>query len=192
MRTRPCFLKGPLLAAILAGTVNASTNYVTVANHFTFFLRSQGGYLPQTSFRSDEIVCYTLGAAGTNWLYHRRLPTEQAFDFQLRDAQGRQVPKTKLGREYSQPARPPRFWWTVYRLKPQSVRYEPRQLFRPDEMFQITNPGMYELQVRIRLFLPVTNGVVDAEALVNFRQFATNRHWGVVVSDPVCVNVIKN
>jgi hypothetical protein len=179
------------LAVALSSKADSTTNSVCVATNFRFFLCSSRHPAPQSQFRSDEMIIYTLAAAGTNTVYHRRLPTEQAFDFKLLDERGQEVPKTKLGLKDSQPVNAPKTRWGVFKLKPQAVDYEPRQLFRPAEMFLITNKGVYELQVRVRLCVPMTNGVPDSGGMLSNHDFVVSKQFGVVVSELVRVKILK-
>jgi hypothetical protein len=64
-------------------------------------------------------------------------------------------------------------------------------MFRADEMFVITNKGVYELEVRMRICVPLTNGVPDTNAMASFLRHTSLDGYGVVESSPVRVEVIK-
>lgn len=179
------------LAIVLTCQSYAFTNSVPVTTNLTFFLSVRTNFIPQSQFQSDEHITYTLAANGTNRVFHRRLPFAQAFDFKLFDANGRELPKTKRGRENSQPAKAPRSRVEISKLRPQSVLYERRRLFRPDEMFVITNRGVYDLQIQIRLCVPMSNGVPDNAGMLNISQFVRSKEFGLVISEPLSLQVIK-
>lgn len=109
---------------------------------------------------------------------------------------GEEVAKTARGRANSgQKATPPNGMSDRNKFKPQVVfKGDLRQLFRPDEMFKIKRPGVYELEVRMRLCMVMTNGILDFEAMTNMHKFgfAPASSFGVITSPPVRVQVIKD
>jgi len=184
-------LRTVLLAIVLSCQSHAFTNSVPATTNVTFFLRSRTNHLPQTQFLSDERILYTLAANGTNCVFRRRLPFEQTFEFKLLDERGRELPKTKLGKSNSQPAKAPRNQWEIFKLKPGTILYDTRELFRPAGMFIIPEEGVYELQVRVRLCVPMTNGVPDNAGMLNNSRFVRSKEFGLVISEPLRVKVIK-
>ena len=184
-------LRTILLAIVLSCQSHAFTNSVPATTNVTFFLRSRTNHLPQTQFLSDERILYTLAANGTNCVFRRRLPFEQTFEFKLLDERGRELPKTKLGKSNSQPVKAPRNRWEIFKLKPGTILHDSRELFRPDGMFIIPEEGVYELQVRVRLCVPMTNGEPDNAGMLNNSRFVRSKEFGLVISEPLRVKVIK-
>ena len=110
--------------------------------------------------------------------------------------------KTKAGTAISQPVNPSTYGRSmedhligrdVDDLLFQGVKNNDNcyALFRPDEIFVITNKGIYDLSISMRICVPMTNGVVDTNALMNFHARAHSRNFGVVESSPLHVKVIK-
>lgn len=168
-----------------------TTNTVAVTPYLRFFLSKRGDYRPQFNVRADEEITCNLVSDGTNSVFHRRLPRPQAFEFRLIDHRGQELPKTKLGNENSQAAKAPVNRFDILKLKPEYTSYSSYQLFRPEEMFMITNSGVYELEVRIRLCVPMTNGVPDSFGMLNNSGFLRSTEFGLITSDPVRIKVLK-
>lgn len=150
--------------------------------------------LPTNRFNSNKMITFhVIPVPSTNLVYYRRFPESESFDSRLFDQSGRTVPKTALGVANSQAVHPPNSFGAARRLQPHflSAAYN---LFRPDDMFQITNKGTYELEVRLRLWAQVTNtsGANFEPMAFNKRRFpGTNVLFGVVVSEPIRVEVVK-
>ena len=111
--------------------------------------------------------------------------------FSLFEATGREVPKTELGIKNSAfaqlPSRPDK-------LRPAFVSMGNGafiQLFRPDDMFVITNAGSYELELRMRICVPMTNGLPDSSVMMNSFAFIPDRNLGILTSPPIRVEVVK-
>lgn len=62
-------------------------------------------------------------------------------------------------------------------------------LFRPEDMFVITNKGVYDLVVRMRICVAMTNGVPDYKAMTS--KGFPREPLGVAVSSPYRAKVIK-
>lgn len=183
----------------------STTNAVSITSNLVFFLSSDfhhGGVASE--FRAHERILHGVGvrplrAIGTNLIHVKyfALPFSQSFDFKLFDSDGREVEKTKAGLANSEPARSPQNVTELNSLKLQIIRQESvkvRELFRPDEMFAMTNKGTYELVIRRRICVPITNGLPDIRAMV-FSPGQNPRHNGnyhVVVSSPLRVKVVKD
>jgi hypothetical protein len=194
------------LTMVLNATADSLTNAVPFTANLTFFLEKLYGGIPANKFKSDEIIYETLLVngtnisnghglwAGTNIVSYRILPSyAQFYDFKLLNDKGQEVPKTKEGLAYSEPALPPKGEFDLYR----KFKFHPikasdtRAMFRPDEMFVITNKGVYELEVRMRICVPMTNGLPDTNAMMNFLRHTSAENFGIIESPPVRVNVIK-
>jgi hypothetical protein len=131
-----------LLAPACGARAGSLTNAVPVTTNLVFELKAERG--PVTNrFGADDTIIYALVATSTNDVHYRALPFDQAFEFRLFDAAGQEVPKTPRGQKSGQPPTAPKGRGGLSRFKPQSVRYEPRKLFRPSEMFLATSNGVY-------------------------------------------------
>ena len=138
----------------------------------------------------------------TNTIYLRKFPFGN-FDFQLFDENGKQIPKTKTGLTLThtplKPTKDDLIFWKRSGFRPFFIGVgdvNQNILFRADEMFEITNKGVYELKIQIRLCAIITNGVPDEAAMVDGRN-ATGRglssikDFGILTSPPLRVEVIK-
>ncbi|HEY5346411.1 MAG TPA: hypothetical protein VIK62_08720, partial [Verrucomicrobiae bacterium] len=115
---------------------------------------------------------------------------------------GKEVSKTKAGLTLTgtppKPTKDDLIFWRTSGFRPFAVSGEGVQgsLFRPDDVFVITNKGVYELEVRTRLYVIMTNGIPDVSAMFDGRN-ATGRglpfikDFGVLTSPPLRVKVIK-
>lgn len=168
------------------------TNSVNLTTNLTLYLTDLGGSdRPQSTFQSDETIYRMMGGTTTNLVFFRGLPKEQTYEFHLFDAAGREIPKTELGKENSAMAQLP---GKPNKLKPAFVSSGNEaliQLFRPDDMFVITNAGSYDLEVRLRICAPMTNGLPDSAAMTNSRAFISDHNLGILISPPLRVKVIK-
>lgn len=170
------------------------TNVVPLTPSLTFYLESKWGIGPTNQFKSDEMICKTLSTGGSNIVTFRYMPSyAQFYDFKLFDDQGREVAKTKKGLEYSQPVKPPTGELDLYRrfIFHPTKGDDIRDMFRPDEMFVIINKGVYQLELRMRICVPLTNGVPDTNAMARFLRNTPAESFGIVESSPVRVEVIK-
>jgi hypothetical protein len=194
------------LTMVLNATADSLTNVVPFTANLTFYLQKDlGGAANQ--FKSDEMIYETLLVngtnisnghglwAGTNIVSYRILPSyAQFYNFKLLNDEGQEVPKTKKGFDYNQPAEPPKGEFDLYRkFKFHPIKgQDTRAMFRPDEMFVITNKGVYELEVRMRICVPMTNGLPDTNAMMNFLRHTRAENFGIIESPPVRVKVIKD
>jgi hypothetical protein len=208
MKIQPRLLFAVLVSAMIFNAVADSlTNLVPLTANLTFYLQDEfHGGIPTNKFKSDEMILETILVngtnisnghglwAGTNIVSYRILPSyDQFYNFKLLNDKGQEVPKTIEGLAYSKPAKPPRNEFDLrrnFKIHPVKAA-DARTMFRPDEMFVITNKGIYELEVRIRICVPMTNGVPDTNTMMDFRKTARAENFGVIESAPVRVNVIK-
>ena len=194
MKTKLSFLCGVIFMASLNVKAETITNGVYATTNFILSLNGKRG-LPQPMFRADELIYISVIGTSTNPIEYRVFPFDQGYAFLLFDEKGREVPKTKKGLANSKPAHPPKNMreWDAFKLR--VVRQnasDDRALFRPDEMFVITNKGSYALEVRMRIFVPTTNGVPDYKAMkIPSEPHYSNTHFDAVVSAPMRVTVIK-
>jgi hypothetical protein len=65
------------------------------------------------------------------------------------------------------------------------------ELFRPEEMFEVTNPGVYEMQFRMRICILFTNGAPDYSVMTNSHKFFPATNLDILTSPPLRVGVIK-
>jgi len=186
-----------ILLRTLAALGSPATNLVYVTPNIKFFLTSFHPF-PQSEFRSDEMIHFAVAAEPesrsenpTNAVYCRVFPFKQAYDFRLLDEKGQEIAKTRNGLEYSQPPKLPKNIVEFLKFKPTIVMCNIFPFFRPDEWFKIRKKGIYDLEVRIRIYAPMTNGVLDSATMLDFQKFRKCTEFGMVVSDPVRVKVIK-
>ncbi|MCU0787117.1 MAG: hypothetical protein MUC91_02845 [Verrucomicrobia bacterium] len=187
---RSCFflLHVVMLAVVLANKAHAVTNLVSITPHMMLMLRGWRDSHSQERFRSDEEIHYGLVSTSTNEVFCSLIAHDEWFDFELYDSQGHAVEKTPAGNAASKaPSKP----YTTRQRKYRSILDNSYVLFRPDEMFIITNSGTYRLEVRLRLCVPMTNGVPNLEAMTNRTSFMTASQFGLLISDPVCAEVVK-
>jgi hypothetical protein len=185
------------------------TNTVPITAKLTFFLSSrQYGYFPAMQFKSDELINWgicqnpmrardTNGVPATNGVFIRYLlfPSGQSFDSRMLDDKGGEVPKIQDKDKYtsSTSISPPENLDDFKKFRKVLIMQGTENtlpLFRPDEMFVITNKGVYTLEIRMRICVPVTNSVPDYKAMQNTEKFFCPP-YGIVVSEPLRVKVIK-
>jgi len=181
---------------VLSGASAHTTNHVNITTNLLFYLTAGRTARAESTFKSDESLSFMLLGTGTNYIYYRHFPVGN-FDFHLFDANGKEIPKTAVGRSLSEaPPKP-----TKGDLL-QSGRYngyfvdnkggECRRLFRPDETFNLTNKGVYDLEVRINLCVIMTNGAPDLSAMIDARNVTAHvNDFGVLISPPLRVKVNK-
>ena len=197
MKMRFILLLVLIFALVLRVDADTLPNAVTVSltPYLTFFLQSEwGGGIPTNQFQSDEMICRTVAVNSTNIVCYRSLPLwSQFYGFKLYDDQGREVVKTEKGTANSMaPALPSSVFELHRKFKPQAIKgHDVRELFRPSEMFVITNKGTYKLAVQMRRCVPATNGLPDTNVMMSFRKMASVEDVIIVESPPVLVNVIK-
>ena len=135
----------------------------------------------------------------TNNITYRHCPSGN-FDFHLFDKNGREVGKTQAGLDLSgTPRKPSKDDLVTKKFMPYFVDKnggEYRRLFRPEDVFTIANKGIYEMEVRIRLCVIMSNGVPDLKAMTDWRNassrgFSFAKDFGILTSPPLRVIVIK-
>jgi hypothetical protein len=199
-------MKTRLLSAVLALASSAMasqiTNSVDIASNVLFDLIRPEDGRPLSQLKSDEVVDFCVGSPSTNVLYLRKFPYG-SFDFHLFDDKGEEVSKTQAGLNLTRtPPKPTkddlRFWRTShfapFMVGGGAAYFAP--LFRPDDVFTITNKGVYELEVRTRLCVIMTNGMPDLKAMADglnasLRCLPFVNNFGVLTSPPLRVKVIK-
>jgi hypothetical protein len=128
------------------------TNGVNITTNVVFRLTRPGDDSLQSRFKSDEQIDYMINGPTTSCVYLRQFPYGN-FDFHLFDEAGREVSKTQAGLDFTRtPPKPTkddlRDWKTSH-FYPFSTGKKGgyyRSLFRPDDMFLVTNKGVYELR----------------------------------------------
>jgi hypothetical protein len=205
------FLCGFLAATGFPAQASSITNSAPITSNLALYLlQSFGPFTNQ--FRTTDSISYLIRSEPvTNHVFYRVFPVDQAFDFHLFNDAGQEVPKTKRGIAYSKPVRPPRSIVAAANLKGTSSPHM-EHLFRPEDrflmtnggfslndMFVITNKGVYELELRIRIWAQTTNTNgpnyepwMFSENFVKLLVGGTNAHFDVVTSAPVRVKVIKD
>jgi hypothetical protein len=197
---------GPPLAALVLSSVlelcaNAEslTNAVPITENLYFQLRGGGGP-PTNWFSASQLIHYEVGSreAGsfkTNKSCYRALPPDQSFAFRLFDQTGAEVQKTRLGREYSRVPVEPRSMAQAAGLHARFLDQAHRliyPLFTVNQMFDLTNSGNYELEVRIRIWAQTTNKGPPNE-IIGFSNpnIGTNYQFGLITSPPIRARVVK-
>jgi len=165
-----------------------------------FFLSSEKhGLFPENNFQSDEVIYYGLLGTSTNHVWYRHFPSGE-FDFHLFDKSGNEVSKRKAGSALTvTPAKASKhdlMFWRTSHLNPYNVDNhggEYHSLFRPDDIFIITNSGTYALVIQMRLCLIMTNGLPDLSAMVDARTVTEHNpdKFGVFTSPQLRVKVVK-
>lgn len=194
MKTKTYLIYSLILLTTLAVRASQITNSVNITTNLTFYLKSLGpGEGPQSRFKSNELIYRMLIGTTTNLVCYRVLPKEQIYEFHLFDKMGKEVQKTKTGMLNSAPALPPSKkqidGYKASLVSNESGDYF--QLFRPDEMFAITNKGDYEMEVRMRLCVPMTNGLPDSAVMLKSQRFFSAQNLGIVTSPPIRVKVVN-
>ena len=191
-----------ILTLALCAPASEITNSVNITTNLVFYLIRPMVAGSQSQFKSDEVINYMLMGTSTNYIGYRHFPSG-SFDFHLFDKDGKEVPKTKAGLALAgTPPKPTeadlRFWRTSgfypYNVNEKDGEY--RKLFRPDDIFVITNKGVYEMEIRMRLCVIMTNGAPDLKAMTDWRNVTLRglpftKDFGVLTSPPLRVKVIK-
>ncbi len=177
------------------------TNGVLATKLLTFSLRTQKDFHPQLQFSSKEMLYYRVlnnsftfpNATNATSVKYLAFPQYQAFEFNLFNDKGQKITKTASGRNNSQATAVPRSLKDYEELKQKTViGSESYRLFCPDEFFEIRTEGVYELEVKIKICVPFTNGVPDVCAMTNSHTlYESNTNLTVLTSDPVRVKIIK-
>ena len=183
----------------------ALTNSVPITTNIFFYLSSRESHLsPKAEFRSDEtivsgfvLVPLLPPPTGTNTraiIKFRVFSQSQSFVFHLYDDKGKEVKKTKKGLANSQqPVMPTGASPNLPLRLIGEGSSDDRELFRPDEMFVIPNKGLYTLEIRACIAVPMTNNMVDYPAMkVPMEPHYYNNNLGIITSEPLRVKIIKN
>lgn len=180
-------------------------NAILLATNLQFFLSSHVNRgVPEKQFRADEVILYGVTvnpfyATNTNVIYvkYRALAFDKAFVFKLRDDRGREVKKIRADNSASDSTTASNSVSQFDGLKLKIARQDMldlRELFCPDKVFSITNRGVYELEIAIKICVPITNGVPDGAAMQigpGGKAGHPNADWRTVLSTPLRVKVIK-
>ena len=188
---------------VLAVTLNVEaqiTNSVYLTTNLLFSLHSSKTAGSQSKFKSNVEIVWGLLGTSTNRIWYRHFPSGN-FDFHLFSENGNEVIKTKAGQDFSgTPSKPTKEELALTR---QFVAYsvdnkqgEYRLLFRPDDVFDITNKGVYELEIQMRLCVIMTNNLPDMNAMIDARNvtghgFPFAEDFGILTSPTLRVKVIK-
>jgi hypothetical protein len=171
------------------------TNYVMIAPKLVFCLANETSSKDSaTQFNFDELIHRKIIGTDTNDVFFRVFPYDQTFEFQLTDAKGQVVQKTKKGLTMGKSTILPKNRLQVPESNGRIVSGDAadfRALFRPDEMFVITNKGVYDMEVRYRIYVPATNDAPDFSAMIDGHKFVVSKHFAVLTSPPLRVKIIK-
>ena len=198
MKIKPLLLSALFFTAFSLHTVAGSlSNAVPLTANLIFDLEKKwNGFGPANQFNSDEMICWALVAHGngTNIVYFRNTPSlGEEFAFKLFNENGREMPKTNKGFTYSKPPRQPKDEEDLIRyFKNDGIRRGVlHDLFCPNEMFVIKDKGVYQLEVQMRICVPMTNGMPDTNAMLDFRKAYAATNCGVIESPSVRVKIVK-
>jgi len=186
---------------VLRVPASQTSNAVSITTNLVFYLKTLGTSVdPESQFKSDQVINYTIRGTSTNEIYYRHFPFGN-FDCHLFKEDGSEVPKTKTGLDFSRtPSKPTKEelestrQFYPYSVNNTSSEYRP--LFRVDDMFTITNKGIYELEVRARLCVIMTNNMPDLNAMIDARNvtgrsYSFANDFGILTSPPLRVKVVK-
>jgi hypothetical protein len=179
----------------LLAQANSLTNVVLFTPNLTFYLQKQWeGGKPTQAFNYNEMICRTLAANGTNIFVYRSLPQlSQIYSFKLINDKGDEVLKTERGLANSMSPVAPTNPTDLHRhFKIQSLKgHDVRDLFRASDMFIVTNSGVYRLEVKMRICVPLVNGVPDTTLMTNLMKLAACDNLTVFESPVVSVDIVK-
>jgi len=196
---------GILLLIYIALTLTSSaqadeaTNTVCITTNILLSLHKSGIPQAQSEFNSDEEIIWGLVGTSTNNIWYRHFPFGN-FDMHLFDDHGREVPKTDRGLAFT--AMPPLPTTENLLLKKfpgyavNNAQGEFRQLFQTSDVFAITNVGTYELEIRMRLCVIMTNSAPDSAAMLDARNVSSEGlkyigNFGILPSPALRVKIIK-
>lgn len=198
----------------IVAAADTSTNVALLPANLIFYLEKDlGDGTPTNQFRADEMMCEVMTVRRTNLVvphdydsittmafsnsvYYRGLSSfAQAVDLKMFDNKGREVPKTEKGLASNQTPIPPKGAIDLHRHFKPGIAHWPlhsvHEWFRPDDMFIITNKGVYELIIKVRLCVAMTNGMPDTNAMTDSHLDLISENFGVVESTPLRVKVVK-
>lgn len=182
-------LNGLLFALVLSAKAGVVSNTASITTNLFFYFTAGTNYLEHSKFHSGDLIRYTIASRDNKPELFRCFPAHEAFDFKLFDESGKPIPKTKLGLLWGQAGESPKTMRAVSRLhgRPAGETYD---LFRADDLFFITNTGIFDLEVRMRLWAQTTNNVPNLEPW-RIRGPRTNINYGLVISEPLHVRIVK-
>jgi len=182
-------------------TVSGEVNAVQVTTNLLFSLHSREKKGPQSEFKSNDEIIWSLIGTNTNRIWYRHFPAGN-FECHLFDQNGNEMPRTKAGLDFlTFPPKPTEYDLAMTKkfvgYSVNNDHGEFRRLFRPNEIFVITNNGIYTLQVQLRLCVIMTNGSPDLTAMIdgrniNGRGFKFAKDFGALTSAPVRVTITHN
>ena len=187
---------------VLRASAAEITNSANISTNLLFYLAKLKVDGAQSQFKSDEIIRYMIVGVSTNVIGARHFPSGN-FEFHLFDENGKEVSKTKAGLALTAtPPKPTEADITFYRTSGFSpffvgkAEVNQAPLFRPDDIFAITNKGIFEMEIRARLCVIMTNGMPDLKAMTDWRNISSRgfkfyKDFGVLTSPPLRVKVIK-
>src|SRR5579859_5896123 len=180
-----------------------SKNVTSISGRIKFFLAQTNSDTPALEFKSDQTISSILVGVTTNATYLRCFPVYN-YDFEMTDSQGNQITKTKFGMRLTGYPQLPSQRTDLINYK--SSHYAPffidsstirrTLMFRPDEVFQITNKDVYSLRVKIRLCVIMTNGLPDVAAMQDGRNATLKglnfiNNFGILTSQSLNVRIVK-
>lgn len=182
------------------------TNSGLLTTNLIFTLNQDSGLHCFTNlYHSGEMIDYTLltidqkgrvfnrEVTGTPEVFFRRLPENESFEFHLFDSNGREVQKTKRGIELSARVKVPESVKDVTRLEGRYAPVGAFHVFRPEDTFVLTNKGMYELEICLRVWAQVSERCVTNHEIIGHfdKRIGTNACFSVVTSTPARVKILK-
>jgi hypothetical protein len=192
-------MKLGIIMAVILGALDLSaqtldvTNTASITTNLFFYFRGGTNYHEHGRFSSSDWISYTIVSRDKKPELFRSFPLTQAFDLKMFDEAGKPVPKTMMGLSWTGEVKPPTTRREVRRLhgRPSGETYF---LFRPDDLFVLTNKGIYDLEARLTIWGRTTNNVPDIEPwlLLQKTPIETNLHYGVVVSELLRVKIVKD
>jgi hypothetical protein len=213
MKIKNTFLFVALFSALVSNAMADLTNYaVPLTANIQFFLESSG--VPTNQFKADEMIRATLVATiparylnfhtnagtiiadATNNVWYRGFPRRMSLYYcKLFNEKGQEVQKTEKGIANSEPPAMPKNHSDMYKNFgvgwTRSDLWVDYAIFRPDEIFSIQKKGIYELEFRAQIYVPMIYGVPDTNAMLDVHKVLRSENWSFVESSPLRVKVIK-
>lgn len=166
---------------------------VFMPNTFVFCRPYMAEYQEPFDSSTRLAYCVSMTPKATNVIYYRNIPFNQRFDFHLYDSKGQEVSKTLYGRTNSNPVSSIKTKNAVKELDGGVANGIEYPMFSADQAFVITNKGFYDLSVRLRICIPMTNGVPDYGIIMEGRRFINDHstNYGVLETPPMHVKIVK-
>ena len=179
-----------LLSCAFAGFSAQVIDDMPVSTNHVFYLADEAGHRTN-EFRFDQKIIYVIEPLTTNSIFCRTVPWTRALIYRLDDQAGRRMRKTELGYKTGPPARVPEPLDVAPRsdgtLAP--LRYE---LFRPVDVFVVTNRGVYDLNLKIRVNVKIPPDLMTNRGSVDLGCTAGPKsHYGIIPSGPLPVKLIR-